>query len=77
MGCETWPDSTAYDPCPACGEPTEQFSQVTPLDPEEARIKKLEYEFEEFYQNWDLQHDPDRLKPDDELNKKYVAVSSK
>lgn len=63
MGCHTWPDTHEYTVCPACGESTDRFSNMAPLDPSEASSLRKLYAFEAFYEKWDAERDPDRLKP--------------
>ncbi len=47
-GCESWPDHKEYVTCPACDLPTKRFRNLTILDEEEARSKKLHFEFEDY-----------------------------
>ena len=49
LGCESWPDEPIYSTCPACGEATKQYTNLTPLDPEDAQRFLLLAQFEEFY----------------------------
>jgi hypothetical protein len=50
IGCESWPDDDEYAVCPRCGEETERYRNLNPLDEDEARSIKLHLEFEEFYE---------------------------
>jgi hypothetical protein len=45
-GCETWPDELVYNKCPVCGEDTVRYSNVHPLDADEAARAA----FEAFYE---------------------------
>ncbi len=49
LGCQSWPVTKEFNPCPVCGEPTETFSNLQPLPLREAQQLKREIEFEEFY----------------------------
>lgn len=46
IGCESWPDTAEYKVCPVCGEQTTCYSNLHPLDVDEARSKRLHIEFE-------------------------------
>jgi hypothetical protein len=48
-GCETWPDEAIYVRCPVCGEETERWSNLEPLDADEARTILLYAQFEIYY----------------------------
>lgn len=49
LGCESWPDEVRYKHCIECGEPTTRFSNLNPIDPEEAKSRFRHSEFEKFY----------------------------
>jgi hypothetical protein len=49
-GCGSWPDDTAYAKCPKCDEPAKRYSNLTPLDDDEARSIRLHIAFDEFYE---------------------------
>jgi hypothetical protein len=59
-----WPVIDVYKKCPSCDEPTSLCKNVTPLDIAEARSEKLRFDFEKYYQKWDDEHSPDRLRAD-------------
>lgn len=48
-GCESWPDDDSYKRCPMCGDRTSRYSNLRPLDADEARSLKLTLEFESMY----------------------------
>lgn len=50
IGCESWPDDTAYKECPICGMETTRFSNLIPLDEAEAKAAKARVEFEAYYE---------------------------
>lgn len=60
-----WPDTKEYKVCPSCEDPdgTDRCRDVTPLDDDEARSLKLNYEFDRFYEDYDAKADPARLDP--------------
>ena len=66
-GCESWPDDEDYKRCPKCGLKTTRFSNLTPLDEDEAAELASKLRFEHFYEVYDRKADPDRLIPDAEL----------
>lgn len=59
-----WPDLIAYHQCPGCGEITDRVNNVEPMDRDEAWSLKLHLDFQHFYNEWDMTHDPARLSPD-------------
>lgn len=36
IGCASWPDMVLYKQCPTCGGPCTRFSNLTPMEPDEA-----------------------------------------
>jgi hypothetical protein len=50
IGCESWPDEVLYKTCPECGQPTERFSNLRPLDSDEALSILLHKQFETYYE---------------------------
>lgn len=42
IGCETWPDEPLYVKCPICGEQTERYRDMEPLDSAEARAIRMQ-----------------------------------
>lgn len=50
LGCYTWPDKQLYARCAICGEPTERYSNLDPVDEEEAKSILLHLEFEKYYE---------------------------
>lgn len=59
-----WPDDKGYRYCPECGEDTGRIKDITPIDEDEARSRKVHAEFEKFMEKWDNTHDPERLRGD-------------
>lgn len=56
MGCASWPDHKDFYVCPSCGEPTTKYSNLYPLDLDEALSRKRHIDFEYFYENdWPAQ----------------------
>lgn len=49
-GCESWPDHPLYETCPRCDEHTKRFSNLTPLDHDEAQSIYLHIAFEAYYE---------------------------
>lgn len=64
LGCESWPDDKRYDKCPSCGRETTRYSNLRPLD----KLEALFAEFEAFYEDWDNEHDADRLTRLDDID---------
>jgi hypothetical protein len=54
LGCASWPDSDEYDICPYCDQETTRYTNLTPMDPEEASKAKSHVLFEDFYEEWCL-----------------------
>ncbi len=50
LGCESWPDELIYQKCPVCGEPTARYTNLNPVDPDEARSVIRHKAFERFYE---------------------------
>lgn len=48
--CESWPDEPIYTKCPQCGETTERFNNLVPMDPDEARSILLHEQFKAYYE---------------------------
>lgn len=61
-----WPDTKEYKICPSCldEDGTDRCRDVTPLDDDDARSKRLHFEFERYYEEYDAEADPARLRPD-------------
>ena len=49
-GCESWPDDDQYNICPVCQEETSKYSNLIPLDPEEAVEIAVRASFERYYE---------------------------
>jgi hypothetical protein len=47
-GCASWPDDPRYRQCPICGEFTTRYSNLQPLDDDEATQR----EFEAYYESY-------------------------
>lgn len=56
-----WPDDKSYQPCPECEQETSRIRDITPMDSDEAKSRKLHAQFERFMEKWDETHDPARL----------------
>ena len=52
LGCESWPDESDFDFCPSCGEPTVRYSNLTPLDADEAHSLRRHAAFERYYEGY-------------------------
>ena len=52
LGCESWPDDKEYDPCPVCGQEAKRFSNLRPLEDDEARKQKARIDFEAYYEKY-------------------------
>ena len=50
LGCESWPDEALYTRCPRCGNPTERFTNLSPLDSDEAASILSHIEFDRYYE---------------------------
>lgn len=51
IGCESWPDNKEeYEFCPICGQETRRWSNLLPLDEDEAKVAKARLEFEAYYE---------------------------
>lgn len=50
LGCESWPDERQYERCPACGEKTTVFTNLTVLSKEAAQSFVNNAAFEAFYE---------------------------
>lgn len=71
-GCATWPDDDEYSVCPGCGEATQRFRGLTPLNREDAAARRLHAEFEYYYEN---EHVADTTPlTDDELRKMGINL---
>lgn len=66
LGCESWPDADDYKRCPECGGETTRYSNLRPMDDDEAASAKAHKEFETFYEVYDRKADPARLVMDPE-----------
>lgn len=60
LGCESWPDDDKYAKCPVCGEEATRYSNLKPLDEQEAASAA----FDLFYARWDESHAASRLEGD-------------
>jgi hypothetical protein len=49
LGCESWPDTLEFKTCLRCGQPTERFSNLTPLSMDEARRLLNQARFNAYY----------------------------
>ena len=49
LGCESWPNLSAFETCPACGEATTLYREMEPLGIIEAQRLKNDLEFETYY----------------------------
>lgn len=49
LGCESWPDDDEYGTCPICDEPTTRFSNLRPLDADDAQSILAHRDFNDFY----------------------------
>lgn len=49
-GCESWPDNEEFKVCPKCDEETKRFSNLQPLDLDEARSIKAHIDFDAYYE---------------------------
>jgi hypothetical protein len=49
LGCASWPDELIYGKCLDCGEPTTRYSNLTPMDADEAKSAFSHAQFEEYY----------------------------
>lgn len=77
IGCESWPDSDEYDVCPCCGEETTRYSNVLPIDEDDAQALKATLFFEGFYEDYCATHGQPvdgPLEPTDEQHAKYDAL---
>jgi hypothetical protein len=68
VGCASWPDDQKYRTCPICGESTSRFTNLAPLDEDEA----VSLIFEHFYEGWcDAKNQPTTgglpMSPEDSL----------
>lgn len=73
-----WPDTKEYKKCPSCldQDGTDRCRDVTPLDADEARSMRLNFEFERYYEVHDNASDPARLEPTAEDHERYQLPSS-
>jgi hypothetical protein len=77
IGCTSWPDDDKYDICPICKEETERFSNLQPIEEDEAASLVNHLEFEEYYQDrCDRRGLPAEgdLEPTEEQHEKYDAL---
>lgn len=68
-----YPPQDKYKECPKCHETTSPGSNLRPIKKSEAESIASNAMFEEFYEKWDAEHDPERLVPDfdPEIARKY------
>lgn len=67
LGCESWPPDDEFENCPICGQPTTRYSNLYPLDLDEALAIKGRLDFDDFYthewpelrEQWLLDHPED------------------
>jgi hypothetical protein len=50
LGCESWPPDERFITCPVCGEPTENYTNLKPLELDEALSILNHQKFERFYE---------------------------
>lgn len=77
VGCESWPDHDDYRVCLVCGEETTRYSNLLPIDEEEAQSLKRTLDFEEYYQGYCDQvgqSTDGHLEPTEEQHEKYDAL---
>jgi hypothetical protein len=76
LGCESWPNKDLYKRCPECGQPTEVYRNLDPIDDEEAESRLLHAQFVLFYTKWCKMkgysaEDDSTLPADPEIDAKY------